>query len=84
MGKVKKLFDKVINNPYDVRFDDICKLAEAFGFTCKGGKGSHKVYSQKDIKEILNFQDVKWKAKPYQVKQFLEIVQEYNLKLRER
>ncbi|OGW03413.1 MAG: hypothetical protein A2889_06860 [Nitrospinae bacterium RIFCSPLOWO2_01_FULL_39_10] len=79
----QKLFSKVNNNPYDVRFSDICKLAEAFGFIYKGGKGSHRVYSRKGITEILNFQNVKGKAKPYQVKQFLKLIQEYNLKLKE-
>lgn len=79
----QKLFNKVNNNPYDVRFNEICKLVEAFGFTYKGGKGSHKVYSQKGIREILNFQNVKGKVKPYQVKQFLKLIQEYNLKLKE-
>lgn len=79
----QKLFNKVNNNPYDVRFNDICKLVEAFGFIHKGGKGSHKVYSQKGIREILNFQNVKGKVKPYQVKQFLKLIQEYNLKLKE-
>jgi len=31
------------------------------------------------IKELLNFQNVGGKAKPYQVKQFLKIVEKYNL-----
>jgi len=79
----QKLFYKVNNNPYDVRFNEICKLVEAFGFTHKGGKGNHRVYSQIGIREILNFQNVKGKVKPYQIKQFLKLIQEYNLKLKE-
>ena len=39
MSKIEKLLDKVKNNSHNVRFDDICKLAEAFGFQRKGGKG---------------------------------------------
>jgi len=83
MGKLQKLFGRVKNNPQDIRFDDICKLAEAFGFVYKGGKGSHKVYTRKGIEEILNFQNVNGKVKPYQTKQFLKIIEEYNLKLKE-
>lgn len=83
MGKPEKLFAKVKNNPQDVRFDEICKLAEAFGFRYKGGKGSHKVYSKKGIHEILNFQNVRGKAKPYQVKQFLKLIEDYNLTMKE-
>jgi hypothetical protein len=83
MGKLKKLFNATANNPNDVRFDDICKLAGAFGFAYKGGKGSHKAYSQEGVEDMLNLQNVKGKAKPYQVKQFLRIIQEYELKLKE-
>lgn len=79
MGNIQKLFDKVKNNPHDVRFNDMCKLAEHFGFTYRGGKGSHRVYTRKGIYEILNFQNVKGKAKPYQVRQFLKIIENYNL-----
>ncbi len=83
MGKIEKLYDKVKNNAHNVRFDDICKLAEAFGFQHKGEKGSHTVYSQEGVTEILNFQNVKGVVKPYQVKQFLWIVEEYNLTMKE-
>ena len=31
------------------------------------------------MREMLNFQNVKGKAKPYQVKQFLKIVENYRL-----
>lgn len=83
MDKIQKLLNKINNNPYNVRFKDICKLTEAFGFTYKGGKGSHRVYSRKGVREILNFQNVKGKVKPYQVKQYLKLIQEYNLRLKE-
>jgi hypothetical protein len=83
VGKIEKLFDKVKNNHQNVRYNDICKLAEAFGFKYKGGKGSHTVYSQKGIQEILNFQNVNGMVKPYQVRQFLRIIEEHGLKLKE-
>jgi len=83
VSKAEKLFAKVGNNPQDVRFNEICKLAEAFGFKYKGGKGSHVVYSKKGIPDIVNFQNVNGMAKPYQVRQFLKIVEEYSLRLKE-
>jgi hypothetical protein len=83
MSKIEKLFDKVRNSPRNVRFDEICKLSEAFGFKYKGSKGSHTVYSKKGIPEIVNFQNVNGMAKPYQVRQFLRIVEEHSLKLKE-
>jgi hypothetical protein len=83
MGKLEKLFNKVRSNPNNVRFDEICKLAGVFGFRYRGGKGSHRIYSQKGIPEILNFQNVKGMAKPYQVRQFLRIIEDYNLTMKE-
>ena len=80
-SEAEKLFQKIRNNPKDVRFRDLCKLVEKFGFVFKGGKGSHRVYGHPGIKEILNFQDVHGKVKPYQVKQFLSIVQKYDLRM---
>ncbi len=63
----------------NVRFEELCRAAELFGFTFKGGKGSHRVFIKEDIKELLNFQDVRGKAKPYQVRQFIKLIEKYNL-----
>lgn len=70
MSKLAKLLGKARNNPSGVRYGDLCKLAEAFGFRFKGGKGSHRVYGKEGVFEILNFQNVGGSVKPYQVKQF--------------
>ncbi len=53
VSKIEKLLAKANNNPDNIRFQEICNLAEYFGFKLKGGRGSHKVYSRKGIKEIL-------------------------------
>jgi hypothetical protein len=73
-----EIYEALKNNPKIVRFDYLCKSAEFFGFRNKGGKGSHNIYVREGIKEMLNFQDVKGKAKPYQVGQFLKIIDKYN------
>ena len=77
--KKLKIYEKLKNNPKNVRFTDLCKAAELFGFKYRGGKGSHVVYVRGGVRWPLVFQNVKGKAKPYQVKQFLKIVEEYNL-----
>lgn len=79
MMKKKEIYEKLKNNPKNVRFKELCKAAELFGFRFRGGKGSHRVYVRDGVKEILNFQNVKGKAKPYQVKQFLKVIEKYNL-----
>ena len=35
-----------------------------------------------DVKELMNLQDVEGVAKPYQVRQFLKLVERYNLIIR--
>jgi len=77
--KKREIYERLKRNPKNVRFTELCKAAELFGFRCRGGKGSHVVYVHEGIKEILNFQNVKGKAKPYQVKQLLKIIEKYNL-----
>jgi predicted RNase H-like HicB family nuclease len=42
-------------------------------------KAAIEFTSEMGVKEILNFQNVKGKAKPYQVKQFLKVIERYNL-----
>lgn len=77
--KKQEIYKEFKNNPKNVRFDSICRAAQVFDFKFKGGKGSHRIYTKKGIRELLNFQNVKGKAKPYQVKQFLKVIEKYNL-----
>ena len=63
----------------NVRFEELCQAAESFGFKFKGSKGSHRIFVREGIKELLNFQDVRGKAKPYQVRQFIKLIEKYNL-----
>lgn len=80
MSMSEKLMEKARDAPQNVRFSEMCRLAELYGFTLKGGKGSHWVYTRKGVTEILTLQDVGGMAKAYQVKQFLKIVEAYGLK----
>ena len=59
------------------KFEVLCNAAELFRF--RGGRGSHRIYVRDGVREMLNFQNVKGKAKPYQVKQFLKVVEKYKL-----
>jgi len=63
----------------NVRFEELCQAAESFGFKFKGGKGSHRIFVREGVKELLNFQDVRGKAKPYQLRQFIKLIEKYNL-----
>ena len=57
------------------------KLAESFGFRLSRKSGSHQIYIHPKVSELLNLQDARGKAKPYQIRQFLRLVEKYNLEL---
>jgi len=59
---------------------------EAFGFELDRIKGSHRIYKNLDVRaEFLVLQpDKSGQAKPYQIKQFLSLVEEYNLRMEDR
>lgn len=77
--KKGKILAKLRGNPKNIRFNELCKAAELFGFEYKGGKGSHRIFAKEGIKEMLNFQDVRGMAKPYQVRQFIKVVEKHRL-----
>ena len=54
-------------------------IVEAFGFNLSRVNGSHHIFENTAIGEQLNLQNKKGKAKPYQIKQFLQLVEQYNL-----
>jgi len=77
----RKLFEKIYNNHRNVKFSELVTLVEAFGFTLIRVKGSHHIFARDDIPAIVNLQNDQGEAKPYQVKQFLSIVEKYHCKL---
>jgi predicted RNA binding protein YcfA (HicA-like mRNA interferase family) len=79
----RKLLQRALASPKSIRFGDMVSLVEGFGFRLARVSGSHHIFEHPDLAEMVNLQDAKGKAKPYQVRQFLELVEEYNLELRE-
>lgn len=77
----QKLFQRIVNNPRNVRFETLKLLATAFGFTLVRVQGSHHIFLHPLIDEIINLQDVGGMAKPYQVRQLLGLIERYNLSL---
>jgi hypothetical protein len=45
------------------RWNVSIRIAEQFGFTCRGKKGSHQIYTRDGVRELLNFQEVGGMAK---------------------
>ncbi len=76
-----KLLQKALSSPANLRFEEACALARAFGFHLSRVKGSHHIFAHPSVRELVNLQEVRGKAKPYQVKQLLALVEGYNLTL---
>ncbi len=78
----RKLLTKLVRGDLqNTGFGDLQRLVEAFGFSLVRVSGSHHLYSHPGIPELVNLQNVKGQAKPYQVRQFLRLVERYNLTL---
>ncbi len=79
----KKILQKVLAGSKNIRFSDMMSLARGFGFRLSRTEGSHNIFVHPDIPELVNLQEVKGQAKPYQIRQFLKLVERYSLKLEE-
>ena len=73
--------EKIEDSQKNVRYSDFVILIEAFGFEYDRTKESHAIYKHVRVPKIINIQDDNGQAKPYQVKQFLKLIRNYNLKL---
>jgi predicted RNA binding protein YcfA (HicA-like mRNA interferase family) len=67
----------------NVGFEDFAGLVRAFGFVLVRKSGSHNIYTRPDVEQLVNLQDVDGQAKPYQIRQFLRLVERYNLSMEE-
>jgi predicted RNA binding protein YcfA (HicA-like mRNA interferase family) len=77
----QKLFKKILSGSDNVRFDDVVAVVEAFGFRLSRINGSHHIFKHDGIPKLLNLQNLRGKAKPYQIRQFLALMDEYNLSM---
>ena len=72
MSKVKEILALMKLNPKDVRFSDLCKVCDFYFGEARQGGSSHRICKtpwQGDPR--INIQNLKGKAKAYQVKQVL-------------
>jgi predicted RNA binding protein YcfA (HicA-like mRNA interferase family) len=77
----RKLLAKALTGSKNLRFTDAVRLAKAFGFQLSRVRGSHHVFFHPTLRELVNLQEVGGKAKPYQIRQLLDLVERYNLQL---
>ncbi len=80
MTQIEKLYARVIADPgQQISFRDFVALIEAVGFRHSRSKGSHRSYRHSDCSRLLVIQPQGSKAKRYQVREFLDMVEEFRL-----
>ena len=77
--KARKIYEKILAGSHNIRFADFCKVAEAFGYRLDRTRGSHHIYEHSEATRPLNLPNDHGQAKPYQIRQFLRNVKEFQL-----
>lgn len=67
----------------NVAFADARRLAEALGFELDRVRGSHHIFRHPGTGMRLNLQASGGQAKPYQLRQLLDLVERHALRLKE-
>jgi predicted RNA binding protein YcfA (HicA-like mRNA interferase family) len=81
--RLEKLYMRVALAPANTKFEDAVHLAEAVGFELVRCQGSHHVFYHPDLPRVrLNLQPQHGKAKEYQVRDLLEVIEREGLWLR--
>ncbi len=65
----------------NVSYADLLRLVEAFGFRKVRTRGSHSVFSHPECPGLLSLQSVRGQAKPYQIRQFMALVERNGLRM---
>ena len=80
MANRAKLLERASNSPKNLKFEDLCALAECYGWVFQRRSGSHRIYLHpglgNTVGSMMNFQPRDGKAKPTQVKQLLNAIEE--------
>ena len=80
----RKTLQRILSGSRNIRFADMTALVEAFGFHLSRIQGSHHIFVRPGVRELVNLQEVNGEAKPYQIRQFLKLVERYDLGLEDQ
>ncbi len=81
MNQTEKLFARLVSTRAALRFADFERVLKAFGFTLDRTSGSHHIYKHPAVSRRLSIQPRGGQAKPYQIDQFLDMVEEFGLEM---
>jgi len=78
---VRKTWEKLLAGSHNIRFTDFEQVVLSFGFIHRRTRGSHRIYAHPSIPRPLSLQPRGKDAKPYQIRQFMQVVEEFGLTL---
>jgi predicted RNA binding protein YcfA (HicA-like mRNA interferase family) len=81
--RLSRILERARAGSANLRFSEVRSLAEGLGFNLSRVSGSHHIFVHPTVPELLNLQEVNGKAKPYQIRQLLRLMERYNLSLRD-
>ncbi len=84
MSQWETFLDQARRSNANIRFRDLCRLVERLGYVERRHAGSHHIYKHPTRTDLpmLNLQMGRGgKAKPYQVKQVLAVIDDYGLEV---
>ena len=81
-GPIKTL-EAVKQGGRNIAFRDLQRLPEKLGFRLNRVSGSHHIYIHPRVPRPMNVQAAGKEAKPYQVRQSRDIIEEFGLRLEE-
>ena len=76
MASIEEILAQMKRSPKGVRFKDLCRVCDQYFGEARQSGTSHRIYKmpwQGDPR--VNIQNVKGKAKPYQVRQVLQAIE---------
>ncbi len=81
MASPKRTLESVKPGGGVIPFRDLQRLLEKLGFRLSRVSGSHHIYVHPNVTRPINIQPYHKDAKPYQVRQLRDIIEEFGLKL---
>ena len=84
MSRTDKLYAQLLaSRSRTIAFRDFERLLRAFGFEHVRTKGSHQIWTHPTLMRPFPVQPSDKDAKPYQVREFLELVEQHGLYMSE-
>ncbi|MCA9358519.1 toxin HicA [Candidatus Kaiserbacteria bacterium] len=81
MAKTDEILKRMRENPKGIRFTDLCKVCDEYFGKARQSGSSHRVYRTPWKGDpSVNVQNLKGKAKAYQVKQVIQAIERLEVK----